>query len=72
VVYVFVGGEYGSSVTLDKESSANCTSAMVSLLTTFYRVLGKVFAECHSILGNEKPSSRCQVTALGKDNGRQL
>ena len=37
-----------SSVTLDKESSANCTSTTTSLPSTFYRALDKDFAECDS------------------------
>jgi hypothetical protein len=28
------------------------------LMSTFYRVLGKSFVECHSVLGKEKSSSR--------------
>jgi hypothetical protein len=35
------------SVTLGKESSANCTSATTSLPSTFYRALDKDFVECH-------------------------
>jgi hypothetical protein len=50
------------SVTLDKERSANCTSATASLPSTFCRALGKVFAECHLALGKEKSPSRRQVT----------
>jgi hypothetical protein len=50
------------SVTLGKESSANCTSTMDSLPSTFYRVLGKDFAECHKVFGKEKSSSRRLVT----------
>jgi hypothetical protein len=42
------------SVTLGKEPSANCTSATVSLPSTFCRALGKDFAECHLELGKEK------------------
>jgi hypothetical protein len=34
------------SVTLGKERSANCTSAAVSLPSTFCRALGKEFVEC--------------------------
>jgi hypothetical protein len=49
-------------VTLGKESSANNTSAMASLPSTFYRALGKDFAECHSVLDKEKRSSRRRVT----------
>jgi hypothetical protein len=51
-----------SSVTRGKESSANITSATTSLPSTFYRSLGKVFPECHLVLGKEKPSSRRLVT----------
>jgi hypothetical protein len=50
------------SVTLDKERSANCTSATASLPSTFCRALGKEFAECHLTLGTEKSLSRRQVT----------
>jgi hypothetical protein len=42
------------SLTLGKESSANCTSAMTSLLSTFYRALDKVFAKCQKVLDKEK------------------
>jgi hypothetical protein len=52
-----------SSVTLDKESSANCTSTTTSLPSTFYRALDKDFAECHLLLSKEKSPSRRQVTA---------
>jgi hypothetical protein len=48
--------------TLGKERSANCTSATVSLPSTFCQALGKDFAECHLALGKEKSPSRCQVT----------
>jgi hypothetical protein len=51
-----------SSVTLGKESSANCTSATASLPSTFYRVLDKDYAECRSVLGKEKPPLRRLVT----------
>jgi hypothetical protein len=47
---------------LGKESSANSTSSTVFLLSTFYRALSKVFAECHLVLGKEKPLSRRLVT----------
>jgi hypothetical protein len=50
------------SVTLGKKSSTNCTSATTSLMSTFYRTLDKDFAECHSVLGKEKPPSRRLVT----------
>jgi hypothetical protein len=50
------------SVTLGKERSANCTSAAVSLPSTFCRALDKEFAECHLTLGKEKSPSRRQVT----------
>jgi hypothetical protein len=50
------------SVTLGKESSTNCTSATASLPSTFYRALGKAFAECRSVLDKEKSSSRRLVT----------
>jgi hypothetical protein len=50
------------SVTLGKEGSSNSTSAMASLPSTFYRALGKYFAECHSVLGKEKSPSRRLVT----------
>jgi hypothetical protein len=45
-----------------KESVANCTSATSTLSSTFYRALGKYFAECHKVLGKEKPPSRRLVT----------
>jgi hypothetical protein len=51
-----------TSVTLDKESSANSTSATASLSSTFYWALDKDFVECHSVLGKEKPLSRRLVT----------
>jgi hypothetical protein len=51
------------SVTLDKENSTNCTSAMASLASTFYRTLGKDFAECQLVLGKEKSPSWHQITA---------
>jgi hypothetical protein len=44
------------SVTLGKKSSANCTLAMASLSSTFYRALGKDFAECQKVL--DKKSHR--------------
>jgi hypothetical protein len=50
------------SVTLGKERSANCTSAAVSLPSTFCRALGKEFAECLLPLDKEKSPSRRQVT----------
>jgi hypothetical protein len=50
------------SVALGKESSTNSTSAMASLPSTFYRALGKDFAECQSVLDKEKWSSRRRVT----------
>jgi hypothetical protein len=52
------------SVTLGKEVSANCTSAMASLSSTFCRSLDKVFAECHLVLGKEKSLSQHQVTMI--------
>jgi hypothetical protein len=50
------------NVTLGKERSVNCTSAAVSLPSTFCRALGKEFAECLLTLGKEKSPSRRQVT----------
>jgi hypothetical protein len=50
------------SVTLSKEALVNCTSAIASLPSTFYRALDKDFAECHLVLGKEMLSSRRQVT----------
>jgi hypothetical protein len=50
------------SVTLGKESSTNCTLAMASMPSTFYRALDKDFAECRQVLDKEKSPSRCQVT----------
>jgi hypothetical protein len=41
------------SVTHDKESSTNCTSATTSSLSTFYRALDKDFAECQQVLSKE-------------------
>jgi hypothetical protein len=38
------------SVTLGKEGSTNSTSATASLSSTFYRALGKDFAECQPVL----------------------
>jgi hypothetical protein len=49
--------------TLGKESSANCTSATASLLSTFYRALDKDFTECRHVLGKEKLPSRRPITA---------
>jgi hypothetical protein len=43
-----------SSVALDKESSANCTSVMTYLPSTFYRTLDKDFTECHRVFGKRK------------------
>jgi hypothetical protein len=40
----------------------NSTSTTTSLSSTFYPVLDKDFAECLSVLGKEKWSSRCRVT----------
>jgi hypothetical protein len=51
-------------MTLGKECSGNYTSAMTSLLSTFYQVLCKDFAECHSVLDKEMSPSRRQVTAM--------
>jgi hypothetical protein len=51
-----------SSMTLEKESSANSTSVTSSLPSTFYRTLGKDFVECHYVLDKEKTSSRRLVT----------
>jgi hypothetical protein len=50
------------SVALGKESSANSTSATASLLSTFYRALGKDFVECQSVLSKEKWQSQRLVT----------
>jgi hypothetical protein len=46
------------SVVLGKEGSVNSLSAKTSLPSTFYRTLGKDFAECQSVLGKEKRLSR--------------
>jgi hypothetical protein len=46
------------SVALGKEGSTHSTSAKPSLPSTFSRALNKDFAECQTILGKEKPSSR--------------
>jgi hypothetical protein len=51
--------KYLPSVVLDKEGSANSTSTNASLWSTFYWALDKDFAECQSVLGKEKQSSRC-------------
>jgi hypothetical protein len=51
------------SVTLDKESSANYTSATASFPSTFYRALDKIFAECHLVLSKEKSPSQRLLTA---------
>jgi hypothetical protein len=48
--------------TLGKESSANSTSAMAYLPSTFYRPLDKDFVECQLVLGKEKWPSRRWVT----------
>jgi hypothetical protein len=48
------------SVALSKEGSVNSTSAKPSLPSTFSRALGTDFAECQTVLGKEKPSSRCR------------
>jgi hypothetical protein len=42
------------SVTLDKEDSVNCTSVTTFLPSALCRVLDKVFAEYHLMLGKEK------------------
>lgn len=42
-----------SGVTLSKENSVNCTSTIAPLPSTFYRWLGKVFVECHLVLGKK-------------------
>jgi hypothetical protein len=52
------------SVTLDKGSSTNYTSATVSLSSTFYRAFNKYFVECHKVLGKEKSLSRWLVTEM--------
>jgi hypothetical protein len=46
------------SVALGKDGSANCASVKASLPSTFYRALSKDFAECQTVLGKEKLSSR--------------
>jgi hypothetical protein len=46
----------------NEKHSANCTLAVASLSSTFYRALDKDFVECHQVLGKEKSSSRCQIT----------
>jgi hypothetical protein len=46
------------SVALDKEGSANSTSAKASLPSTFSRALDTDFAECQTVLDKEKPPSR--------------
>jgi hypothetical protein len=48
------------SVALGKKVSANSTSAKASLPSTFSRALGTDFVECQTVLGKEKPSSRCR------------
>jgi hypothetical protein len=45
------------SVTLGKEHSANISSAKGSLPSTFFRTLGKDFAECQKALDKEKHSA---------------
>jgi hypothetical protein len=45
------------SVTLGKEHSAKISSAKGSLLSAFFRTLGKDFAECQKALGKEKHSA---------------
>jgi hypothetical protein len=57
------------SLPLDKEISANSTSTMTSLSSTFYRALDKVFTECHSVLGKEKWSSWHLVTEAVSKKG---
>jgi hypothetical protein len=42
------------SVTLGKENLVNYTSVTVSLSSVFCRALGKVFIECHLVLGKRK------------------
>jgi hypothetical protein len=51
------------SVVLGKEGSANSILAKASLPSTFYRALGKDFAECHLVLG--KDFAECHLV-LGK------
>jgi hypothetical protein len=53
-----------STVTLDKESSANSTSTKASLPSTFSRALGTDFTECQTVLGKEKRPSRRRVTEM--------
>jgi hypothetical protein len=60
------------SVTLDKESSVNSTSAATSLPSIFYRALDKDFAECHSVLGKEKSSSWCLGDTRQRDYGSRV
>jgi hypothetical protein len=43
-------------------SLTNCILATTSLPSTFYWALDKDFAECHSVLGKQKPPSRRLVT----------
>jgi hypothetical protein len=43
--------------TLGKEHSAKISSAKGSLLSAFFRTLGKDFAECQKALGKEKHSA---------------
>jgi hypothetical protein len=53
------------SVTLGKESSVNCTSAMTSLPSIFYLALGKDF--CQVSAGTRQ--RKVAVTAAGNGNG---
>jgi hypothetical protein len=65
-----------SSVALGKEGSAHSVSVKPSLLSTFSRALGEVFAECQEVLDKEKQPSRRRVTETASlpsvlDNTRQ-
>jgi hypothetical protein len=51
-------GECFAECDTRQKSSANCTSAMTSLSSTFYRSLDKDFAECYQVLGKENLPSR--------------
>jgi hypothetical protein len=57
-----------SSITLDKEHSANISSTKGSLPSTFFRTLGKDFAECQKTLGKEKHSVNKESKFFKKNN----
>jgi hypothetical protein len=56
------------SVTLGKEHSANILSAKGSLPSTFFRTLGKDFAECRKALGKKKTLGKLRIEKNKKNS----